>query len=434
MIHTVLISRVGAICLVLFAAVGAGQSTAAQAELSSENLSALDWRFVGPQGNRVSAIVCDSNDPNVYYAGACAGGVWKSDDGGTNWRPVFDDQPAQSIGSLAIAPSDSNQVWAGTGEAFIRSNVLIGNGIYKSMDAGKTWQHMGLEASGRIGRVTVHPRDPNIVFAAALGHAYGPQEERGVYRTTDGGQTWEQVLFVDEDTGCSGLAMDPNNPNILFAGMGSIVIKTWGKFSGGPGSGVFVSRDGGDTWKRIEGHGLPEFEVGKIDVAVAPSNSKRVYALIETGDRGSLWRSDDGGFNWKVVSYHRGINERPHYYTRMVVAPDDENTVYFPCNRMHVSYDGGESIEDFSGGGDNHDMWADPKDPEQMMIVNDGGISLTPPGEDSGAASSFRSARCITWRWTITSPIGFTATCRTRPRSAVPLIQAMVRTSRSSLP
>ena len=337
----------------------------------------LHWRFVGPQGNRVSAVVCDSNDLNVYYAGACAGGVWKSIDGGTNWKSIFDDQSSQSIGALAIAPSDTNQVWAGTGEAFIRSNVLIGDGIYKSTDSGKTWTRMGLEKSGRIGRIIVHPQNPDIVFAAALGHCYGPQEERGVYRTKDGGKSWEQILFVDENTGCSGLAMDPNNPHILFAGMWPIVIKTWGKFSGGPGGGVYVSRNGGDTWKHIQGYGLPEFEVGKVDVAVAPSDSQRVYALIETGDRGSLWRSDDGGFHWKVVSYERRINERPHYYTRLCIAPDDENTVYFPCNGMYVSHDGGESIERFSGGGDNHDMWADPMYPERMMIGNDSGISLT---------------------------------------------------------
>lgn len=359
------------------AAESAAQRAGRDVTIATEDLHGLNWRFVGPQGNRVSAVVCDRHQPNVYFAGACAGGVWKSDDGGTNWRPVFDHQSSQSIGSLAIAPSDSNQVWAGTGEAFIRSNVSLGDGIYKSVDGGETWTNMGLGSSGRIGRIVVHPTDPNIVFAAVLGHGYGPQQERGVYRTKDGGKTWERVLFVDENTGASGLAMDPNNPRVLFAGMWTILIKTWGKFSGGPGGGVYVSRDGGDSWSKIEGHGLPEFEVGKVDVAVAPSNSKRVYALIETGDRGSLWRSDDGGQEWKVVNYSRRINERPHYYTRMAIASDDENTVYFPCNQMYVTYDGGETIENFSGGGDNHDMWVDPLNAERMMIGNDGGISLT---------------------------------------------------------
>jgi len=341
------------------------------------DLAPLEWRFVGPIGNRVSAVVCDSNDPNIYYAGACAGGVWKSTDGGFAWEPIFDDQTSQSIGSLAIAPTDSNQVWVGTGEAFIRSNVLVGDGIYKSMDAGLTWMKMGLEKSGRLGRIVVHPRDPDIVFAAAVGHAYGPQKERGLYRTKDGGKTWEQVLFVDENTGCSAVAIDPNNPRVMFAGMWSIVIKTWGKFSGGPGGGVFVSRDGGDTWTRLRGRGLPDFEVGKVDVAVAPSNSKRVYALIETADKGSLWRSDDGGFSWRIVNYDRRITERPTYYTRMCIAPDDENTVYFPGNSMYTTIDGGDSIDNFSGGGDCHDMWADPKNPKRMMIGHDGGMSLT---------------------------------------------------------
>jgi hypothetical protein len=184
-------------------------------------------------------------------------------------------------------------------------------------------------------------------------------------------------LFVDENTGCSAVAVDPNNPRVMFAGMWSIVIKTWGKFSGGPGGGVFVSRDGGDTWTRLRGRGLPDFEVGKVDVAVAPSNSNRVYALIETADKGSLWRSDDGGFSWRIVNYDRRITERPTYYTRMCVAPDDENTVYFPGNSMYTTIDGGDSIDNFSGGGDCHDMWADPNNPKRMMIGHDAGMSLT---------------------------------------------------------
>jgi photosystem II stability/assembly factor-like uncharacterized protein len=337
----------------------------------------MAYRFIGPPGNRVSAVVGVTGDSNVAYAGAASGGVWKTTDGGTHWKPVFDEQTAQSIGSIAIAPSDSNVVWVGTGEPFIRSNVSLGNGIYKSTDAGKTWIHMGLEKTGRIARVVIDPRNPDVVFAAALGTCYGPQQERGVYRTTDGGKSWERVLFVDEATGASDLAMDPGNPRILFAGTWQIDIKTWGRKSGGPGGGVFVSKDGGTTWKRITGHGMPEPPLGKIAVAVAPSDPQRVYALIETGQRGSLWRSDDGGEQWKLVNHSRLLNERPHYYTRMLVMPDNANEVYFPCNMMGVTHDGGETADQIRWGGDNHDMWADPKIPSRMMIGNDGGVMIT---------------------------------------------------------
>jgi len=339
--------------------------------------AALKYRFIGPPGNRVSAVVGVPGDPNTYYAGAASGGVWKSTDGGTNWAPVFDEQSAQSIGSIAVAPSDPNVIWVGTGETFIRSNVSLGDGIYKSTDAGKTWKRMGLEKSGRIGRIAIDPANPDVVFAAALGTCYGPQPERGVYRTQDGGKSWERVLFVDENTGASDLALDPVNPRILFAGTWQIDIKTWGRKSGGPGSGVFASRDGGTTWKRITGNGLPEPPLGKIAVAIAPSNPRRVYALIETGQRGSLWRSDDGGEKWKRVNASRLLNERPHYYTRMLVMPDNANEVYFPSNGMGVTYDGGETAEQIRWGGDNHDMWADPKIPSRMMIGNDGGVLIS---------------------------------------------------------
>jgi photosystem II stability/assembly factor-like uncharacterized protein len=337
----------------------------------------LRYRFLGPPGNRVSSVVGVPGDWNTYYAGGASGGVWKSTDGGIHWKPIFDDQPAQSVGSIAIAPSDPNVVWVGTGEPFIRSNVSLGNGIYKSTDAGKTWTHMGLEKTGRIGRVLIDPRNPDVVFAAALGTCYGPQQERGVYRTTDGGKTWDRVLFVDENTGISDLSMDASNPRILFAGAWQIDIKTWGRKSGGPGSGVFVSRDGGTTWKRITGHGLPEPPLGKIAVAVAQSNPQRVYALIETGRLGSLWRSDDGGEKWKLVNSSRLLNERPHYYTRMLVMPDNASEVYFPSNQMGATYDGGETAEQIRWGGDNHDMWADPKNARRMMIGNDGGVMIS---------------------------------------------------------
>ncbi|HMF09761.1 MAG TPA: sialidase [Thermoanaerobaculia bacterium] len=356
---------------------GAGEAKAgAEAKKPAGPFENLRFRFIGPPGNRVSAVVGVPGDLNTYYAGAASGGVWKSSDAGVHWRPIFDEQSAQSIGSIAIAPSDPNVVWVGTGEPFIRSNVSLGDGIYKSIDAGKTWTRMGLEKTGRIGRIAINPHNPDIVFAAALGTCYGPQQERGVYRTTDGGKTWTRVLFVDENTGISDLSMDPVDPSVLYAGAWPIVIHTWGRNSGGTG-GVYVSRDGGTTWKHLSGHGLPEPPLGKIAVSVAPSRHERVYALIETGDRGSLWRSDDAGENWKLVNHSRLLNERPHYYTRMLVMPDNANEVYFPDNGMGATYDGGETSEEIPWGGDNHDMWSDPKNANRMMIGNDGGVLIS---------------------------------------------------------
>lgn len=339
----------------------------------------LRYRHIGPPGNRTSAVVGVPGDPLVYYIGASSGGIWKSVDGGEHWFPIFDDQPAQSIGALAVAPSDPNIVWAGTGEAFIRSNISIGNGVYKSTDAGRTWKHMGLDKTGRIGRVAIDAHNPDIVFVAALGHCYGPQKERGVFRTRDGGQTWEHVLFVDENTGCFEIAMDPSNSRILFAGMWPIVIRTWGRESGGPNGGIWKSTDGGDTWKRLTGNGLPSPPIGKVGLAVAPSNPRIVYALIETGtpNRGVLWRSSDGGESWQLVSYNRLLNERPHYASRLMVNPADENEVYFAANSMSRTLDGGYTTEVVPWSGDCHDMWADPRMPDRMMISDDGGVIIT---------------------------------------------------------
>jgi photosystem II stability/assembly factor-like uncharacterized protein len=355
----------------------------------------LHFRYIGPPGNRVTSVVGVPGDRNVYYAGAASGGVWKSFDGGDHWYPIFDAQDAQSIGSIAIVPSSHNVVWVGTGEAFIRSDVSLGNGIYKSIDGGKNWKHMGLDKTGRIGRILIDPTNPDIVYAAALGTCYGPQQERGVYRTTDGGKTWKQVLFVDQNTGVYDLTMDPGDPQKIIAATWQVDIKTWGRVSGGPGSGLFLTTDGGDSWARLSGHGLPPSPLGKIAVSFAPSDGRRVYALIETGQGGTLWRSDDGGSNWLVVNYSRLLNERPHYYTRMLVMPDNENEVYFPSNGISVTFDGGETADhmhcpgdDPAGnsagrrggggcGGDNHDMWADPTDPSRMMIGHDGGVMIS---------------------------------------------------------
>ncbi|MFC2155176.1 WD40/YVTN/BNR-like repeat-containing protein [Acidobacteriota bacterium] len=368
-------NRWAIITILLLFFVFSGNSFALQ--VKSELFNRLTYRHIGPQGNRMIAVIGVPGDLNTYYAGAASGGLWKSTDGGIDWQPIFDDQPAQSVSAVAIAPSDHNVIWASTGETFIRSNVSIGNGIYKSCDAGKTWRHMGLQKSGRIGRIVIDPRNPDVVFAAVMGHCYGPQPERGVFRTTNGGKTWERVLSVDEKTGCSDIAIDPNNPRILFAGMWQVVIKTWGRWSGGTGSGVFMSSDGGGTWKRLSGHGLPDTPMGKIAVAVAQSNSNSVYALIETGSRGSLWRSDNGGIDWKRVSHNRLLNERPHYYTRVLVSPGDHNEVYFPSNRMSISYDGGETSEMVNWGGDTHDMWVDPTNADRIMVGDDMGVLIS---------------------------------------------------------
>ena len=337
------------------------------------------FRFVGPVvGNRIASVAGIPGDPSTYYAGAASGGVWKSTDAGNDWEPIFDKEPAAAIGAIAVAPSDHNVVWVGTGEAWmIRDTDVMGNGVYKSTDAGKTWTRLGLEQTGRIGRIIVHPTDPNTVFVCALGRATGPEQDRGVYRTTDGGQHWERVLFADEKTGCSGLAMDPNNSRVLFAGMWQVELHTWGEFSGGAGSGVYVSRDGGSQWTRIQAHGLPKSPVGKIDVAVAPTDSNRVYLLIQTKDQGSVWRSDDAGENWRVVNWQRALIGRAGYYIRIAVSPGNENEVLVANSSFFRSLDGGETFEETHWGGDNHDIWIDPKNADRFAITDDGGMHIT---------------------------------------------------------
>lgn len=348
-------------------------------EITSELFSQLRYRHIGPPGNRTSAVVGVPGNDMVSYIGASSGGIWKTTDRGGRWFPIFDDMEAQSIGAIAIAPSDPNVIWTGTGEAFVRSNVSIGNGVYKSTDAGKTWKHMGLDLTGRIGRIVIDPRDPDVVLVAALGHCYGPQKERGIFKTTDGGETWNHVLFADENTGCFEIAMRPDNPRILFAGMWPLEIKTYGRESGGPNSGVYKSTDGGDTWEKLEGNGLPSGPIGKVGIAIANSNPDVVYAMMETGapNKGVLWKSTDGGDRWSLISKDRLLNERPHYASRIMVNPADENLVYFAANSHSISYDGGVTTERSGWSGDTHDMWADPLNPDRMMISDDGVAIMT---------------------------------------------------------
>ena len=355
----------------------------------------LAFRHIGPVGNRVIAVTGVPGDANTYYVGAASGGIFKSTDGGVHWRPIFDDQPASSIGALAVAPSDPNVVWAGTGETFIRANISIGNGVYKSTDGGQSWQHMGLDKTGRIGRVIIHPDDPNTVYVAALGHCYGPQAERGIYRTQDGGATWKQVHFVSQQAGASDLVMDPNNPRILFAGMWEISVNTWHRQSGGPDSGLWVSRDGGDHWQKLSGHGLPKPPWGKIGLTMSAADSRRIYALIETSSnrdfapsdpyQGVLWRSDDGGEKWTMVSADNHLVQRPLYYSRALASPSDASQVYFMSVNHRTSLDGG--LTNFATksqpGWDHHDMWIDPLNSQRMMVGHDGGVSISSNGGES---------------------------------------------------
>jgi photosystem II stability/assembly factor-like uncharacterized protein len=380
------------VALALASGVAPVRLVAQQASRIAPDLySRLQWRHIGPEGNRISAVAGVPGQPLVYYAGSASGGIHKTTDGGITWEAIFDSQHVHSIGDIAVSPSDPSTVWAGTGEACIRSHISVGEGIFKSTDAGRTWARMGLEQTGRIGKVIVHPKNPDVVYACALGHAYGPQPERGVFRTTDGGRTWERVLFVDENTGCSELDIDPANPRKLFAGMWQLDIKTWGRESGGPGSGLFTSNDGGSTWTRLRGNGLPAREVGKVKVAIAPSNADRVYAMIETGDgipwkgretdRGQVWRSEDGGRTWRVVSYDRNAMGRAHYYSHIFISPDNENEAYFLTAGYNISLDGGQTLMPQtnvrSPGGDHHDMWIDPGNADRMIVGHDQGFSIS---------------------------------------------------------
>ncbi len=362
----------------------------------------LKFRSIGPAaGGRVCRVAGVPGDPLTCYAATAASGLWKSTDGGIHWKPIADDQPTSTFGSLAIAPSDPNVIYAGSGEANIRGNVEVGNGIYKSIDAGKTWKHVWKQ-EGQIGTMIVHPANSDIAFAAVLGHAFGRNPERGVYRTVDGGKQWQRVLFKDADTGASDVCFDLSNPKILFAGLWQTRRQPWELTSGGPGSGLYVSRDGGDSWTQLipppqgvedkkdapkgkkYAKGLPEGIWGKIGVAVAPSDGRRVYVLIEA-DKGGLFRSDDGGDTWKLVNDWRAIRQRAFYYTTLTVDPRNPDVVWCPQVPLLKSIDGGKTFERVKGPhhGDHHDIWIDPKDPRRILNGNDGGVDISINGGES---------------------------------------------------
>ena len=348
--------------------------------LKPDTLKGMKWRLVGPfRGGRALAVAGIPGDANTYYFGAVAGGVWKTTSGGLQWTPIFDKEPVSSIGSIAVAPSDPNVIYVGTGEACIRGNISFGDGVYKSVDAGKTWTHIGLDDTRHIGRVIVDPHNSDIVFVAALGHAYGSNEERGVFRSTDGGKHWDKVLYKDQKTGAIDITFDPGNSHILYAALWQAVRTPWSLDSGGPGSGLYKSSDGGATWKELKGHGLPEGVYGRIGVAAAPGG-ERVYALIEAKE-GGLFRSDDAGDSWKKITADHRFTQRAWYFTHIFADPKNADEVYILNTGMYRSTDAGATFSTINAPhGDRHGLWIDPLDTDRMIESDDGGATVTADG------------------------------------------------------
>jgi len=349
---------------------------------ASPGFDALKWRCIGPsRGGRVVAVSADPVNKMVFYFGACAGGIWKTEDGGVFWRCVSDGfMGTSAVGSIAVAPSDPNVIYAGTGETAIRLDVSYGDGVYKSTDAGRSWKHIGLRNSKFVGRLCIHPQNPDLVYAAVLGDVFGPNTERGVYRSKDGGASWERILYRSDVAGTIDLTMDPNNPRLMFASMWEARRNFWNVSSGGPGSGLFRSTDGGDSWEEISTKpGLPSGMLGKIGVSISPARSGRVWALVEAeGDKTGLYRSDDFGMRWTMVSPNRDLMHRPWYYSHVFADPGHGDTVYVTNLQMWKSTDGGTTFSEVTTRhGDNHDLWIDPKDPTRMIEGNDGGANIS---------------------------------------------------------
>src|SRR5881296_2533602 len=351
----------------------------------ADSLNNLKFRNLGPSvaGGRVAAVAGVPGDRNVYYVGAAAGGVWKTIDGGDSWEAVFKDQATSSIGAVALAPSNPNVVWVGTGEGNPRNDVVDGRGVFMSPDAGKSWQFMGLGDVGQITRIVIDPANPDVVFVAALGHVWAPNAERGVFHTADGGKTWQKVLFVNDTTGAADLVMVPGNPRVLFAGVWQFVRYPWELVSGGAGSGIYRSKDGGLTWERLK-EGLPAGPLGRIALAVGPTNPTHVYALLET-TQGMLWDSKDLGDHWTKVSDFHGLSARPFYFSLLHVSPVDDRKLFFSSYLLLRSDDGGKTTTPIDRGVhvDHHALWIDPQNPDRMIQGNDGGAYVTENGAKS---------------------------------------------------
>jgi photosystem II stability/assembly factor-like uncharacterized protein len=342
--------------------------------------TAMRWRSIGPyRGGRVTAVAGIATQPFVYYMGATGGGVWKTEDAGVTWNNISDGFfRTGSVGAVSVAPSNPNVVYAGMGEACLRGNISSGDGVYKSVDAGKSWTHVGLADSSQIGRLQIHPTNPDVVYVAAVGHPYGPNAERGVFRTKDGGKSWQKVLFVDDKTGAADIAMDPADAQVLYATTWQVLRTPWNITSIGPGSGLYKSADGGDTWSRLTS-GLPTSALGKSGVTVSPVNPQRVWATVEAEDKGGVYRSDDGGRTWQLLNDSFNMTARQSYYGHIFADPADANTVYTFCAKyFYKSTDGGTSYTEIqTPHSDYHDLWIDPKNPLRMVNGSDGGAAVT---------------------------------------------------------
>lgn len=357
------------------------RAQAPQSQTTQDPLKPLQWRSIGPyRGGRADAVTGVASQPMVFYYGATGGGVWKTTDGGINWEVVSDGSVfgTGSVGAIALSDSDPNTIYVGMGEPAIRGNTSHGDGVYKSTDAGKTWKRIGLEDSRQISRIRVHPKNPDIVYVAAQGHVWGPNEERGVFRSKDGGKTWQKVLYKGDKAGACDLIMDPTNPSVLYAGLWEVYRKPWTLESGGASSGIFKSTDGGDTWTDITRNpGLPKGTIGISGITVSPANSDRVWAIVEAED-GGVFRSENGGRTWTKVNEERRLRQRAWYYTRIYADPKSVDTVYVLNTGFYRSNDGGRT---FTGipvpHGDNHDLWIAPDDPNRMIESNDGGSNVS---------------------------------------------------------
>ncbi|MEP6884181.1 MAG: glycosyl hydrolase [Gammaproteobacteria bacterium] len=369
---------IAAVSIVAACTIQLNVASAADQTAPSAAFNGLEWRAIGPfRGGRATAAAGVPNSPDLFYFGAAAGGVWKTIDAGASWQPIFDSQSTASIGAIAVAPSNPQVIYVGTGESTLRGNVTWGGGVFKSEDGGATWKNVGLKDSRQIGALIVDPKNPDVALVAAIGHAFGANDERGVYRTADGGKSWQRVLYKDDLSGAIDVTFDPNDSHIVYAALWQVRRQPWNFSSGGSGSGLYRSTDGGLTFSQLKGHGLPAGILGRIDVAVSGADSKRIYAMIEAKE-GGLYRSDDAGAQWRRVTDDGRLRQRAWYFSKIYADPKSIDTVYALNTGMLKSTDGGKTFNLVPAThGDHHGLWIDPNQPNRMINVNDGGASVS---------------------------------------------------------